>query len=99
MVRKGDLISYYHSGKEKQIVGIIKALGDAYSTDKQNQVSTSIEVAVEVAPIEKFAKPVTLRKIKMDSRFSDFLLVRISRLSVMPVSHEQWRVIKELSET
>ena len=95
-VKKGDLIFYYHTGDEKQIVGIIKASSSAYSLDKVD-IAKSREVAVDVIPSKKLAKPVTLQSIKKDRRFRDFLLVRISRLSVMPVSDEQWELICSMS--
>ncbi len=96
-VKKGDLIFYYHTGDERQIVGIMKALGDAYSTEGK-EVQGSKEVAVDVSPIEKLAHPVTLDAIKKDKRFKDFLLVKISRLSVMPVSGEQWKALNFLAK-
>jgi predicted RNA-binding protein with PUA-like domain len=99
-VKKGEMIFFYHSGREKQVVGIMRALGNAYSTDNKNtDVSSSRDVALDVAPVERLAKPVTLQSIKNDPRFSDFALVRISRLSVMPVSDEQWNVINAMAKT
>jgi predicted RNA-binding protein with PUA-like domain len=98
-VKKGDLIFYYHSGEEKQIVGITKAVTNAYSLDNKNpNVSSSKEIAVDVEPIEKLPHPVTLRSIKKDPRFSNFELVKISRLSVMPVTDQQWAAIQSLAE-
>jgi predicted RNA-binding protein with PUA-like domain len=98
-VKKGDLIFYYHSGEEKQIVGIMKAVTNAYSLDNKNpNVSSSKEIAVDVEPIEKLPHPVTLRSIKKDPRFSNFELVKISRLSVMPVTDQQWAAIQSLAE-
>src|SRR6478609_6782775 len=82
-VKKGDTIFYYHTGDEKSVVGIARAMGDAYAdpTDKTGKASV-----VDVAPVKKLARPVTLKEIKADAAFKDFALVRISRLSVMPVS-------------
>ena len=92
------MIFYYHTGGEKQVVGIMKALGNAYSIDKKNSdVSSSKEVGLDVAPVQKLLKPVTLQSIKNNPRFSDFALVRISRLSVMPVTDEQWKAIKSMA--
>ena len=89
-VKKGDRIFYYHTGDEKSVVGIAKALGDAYA-DPQDK--TGQQSVVDVAPVKKLAQPVTLASIKADAAFKTFPLVRISRLSVMPVSDEEWNAI------
>ena len=93
-VKKGDRIFYYHTGDEKSVVGIAKALGDAYP-DPQDQ--TGKAHVVEVGPVKKLARPVTLAEIKADAAFKDFALVRISRLSVMPVSDAEWGRIEKLA--
>ena len=86
-VKKGDRIFYYHTGDEKSVVGIAKALGDAYPDPKDKAGKQSV---VDVAPVKKLAKPVTLASIKADAAFKAFPLVRISRLSVMPVTDDEW---------
>jgi predicted RNA-binding protein with PUA-like domain len=86
-VRKGDRIFYYHTGDEKAVVGIAKALGDAYPDPKDRSGKQSV---VDVAPVKRLARPVTLAEIKADPAFATFPLVRISRLSVMPVSDAEW---------
>ena len=93
-VRKGDRIFYYHTGDEKAVVGIAKALGDAYSDPADETGKLSV---VDVAPVKKLARPVTLKEIKADRAFDDFPLVRISRLSVMPVSDAEWARIEEMA--
>ena len=75
----------------------MKASGDAYSTEKGDLLSSK-EVAVDVVPLRKLKNPVSLQKIKSNSKFKDFLLVRISRLSVMPVTNDQWEEILKISE-
>jgi predicted RNA-binding protein with PUA-like domain len=89
-VKKGDRIFYYHTGDEKSVVGIAKALGDAYADPKDKTGKQSV---VDVAPVKKLAQPVTLASIKADAAFKSFPLVRISRLSVMPVSDDEWDAI------
>jgi len=89
-VKKGDRIFYYHTGDEKSVVGIAKALGDAYADPKDKTGKQSV---VDVAPVKKLAQPVTLASIKADAAFKSFPLVRISRLSVMPVSDDEWEGI------
>jgi predicted RNA-binding protein with PUA-like domain len=97
-VKRGDLIFYYHTGEEKRVVGIMKAASDAYSLDKENpDVSSSKDIGLEVVPIERFAHPVSLQTIKKDPRFSNFELVRISRLSIMPVTDDQWDAIQTMA--
>jgi predicted RNA-binding protein with PUA-like domain len=93
-VRRGDKILLYHTGSEKAIVGVTKAVSgpqpDATNDDPKS-------VAVEVEFLKEFAKPVTLSQIKKDRAFSQFGLVRNSRLSVMPVSEKEWRQIEQLT--
>src|ERR1041384_820207 len=93
-VKKGDRIFYYHTGDEKSVVGIAKALGDAYP-DPDDAAGKAH--GVDVAPVKTLARPVTLKEIKADPFFKDFDLVRISRLSVMPVSDAQWSRIEKLA--
>jgi predicted RNA-binding protein with PUA-like domain len=93
-VKKGDRIFYYHTGDEKSVVGIAKALNDAY-TDPGDKAGKA--AVVDVGPVEKLPRPVTLKEIKADAAFKDFALVRISRLSVMPVSDAEWNRIEKMS--
>jgi predicted RNA-binding protein with PUA-like domain len=95
-VKKGDRIFYYHTGDEKSVVGMAKALGDAY-VDPDDAAGKA--AVVDVGPLRKLPRPVTLAEIKADSAFKDFALVRISRLSVMPVSDAEWTRIEKMSET
>ena len=94
-VRKGDRILYYHTGKEKSIVGIARAASDAYPDPKGGTRA----VAVDVEPVRKLARPVALSEIKGKPEFRDFALVRIPRLSVMPVTGAQWRTIEKMSKS
>jgi predicted RNA-binding protein with PUA-like domain len=94
-VRKGDRVFYYHTGKEKAVVGIAKALGDAYADPADK---TGKSAVVDIGPVRKLAKPVTLAAIKADAAFKTFALVRMSRLSVMPVSEAEWARIEGMSE-
>jgi predicted RNA-binding protein with PUA-like domain len=93
-VKKGDRIFYYHTGDEKSVVGIAKALGNAYPDPDD---ASGKQAVVDVAPVKKLARPVTLAEIKADRAFKDFPLVRISRLSVMPVSEAEWERVEELA--
>ena len=93
-MKSGDLCFFYHSNEGKEIVGIAKVLKAAYPdpTDKAGKA-----VAVEVAAVEPVKQPVTLAAIKADPRLKDFGLVRQSRLSVVPVNDEQWKLILKMS--
>ena len=89
-VKRGDRVFYYHTGGEKAIVGLAKAVGDAYGDpgDKSGRLAV-----VDIAPVKKLPRAVTLAEIKADRRFATFPLVRMARLSVMPVTDEQWEQI------
>ncbi len=93
-VKRGDGIFYYHTGDEKAVVGIAKALGDAYPDPKDK---TGKSAVVDVGPVRTLARPVTLAEIKANPAFKDFPLVRISRLSVMPVSRAEWDRIEKMA--
>jgi predicted RNA-binding protein with PUA-like domain len=93
-VRKGELVFYYHTGDEKSVVGIGKAVTDAYDDPKDKSGKLA---AVDIAPVKKLQRPVTLAEIKAKPVFKDFPLVRISRLSVMPVSEKEWAEIEKMS--
>ncbi|HTD53342.1 MAG TPA: EVE domain-containing protein [Thermoanaerobaculia bacterium] len=93
-VRKGDRIFYYHTGDEKAVVGISKAASDAYDDpgDKTGKLA-----AVDVVPVKKLPRPVMLAEVKARAAFRDFPLVRISRLSVLPVSEKEWAEIEKMA--
>jgi predicted RNA-binding protein with PUA-like domain len=95
-VKKGDRIFYYHTGSEKAVVGIAKALGNAYPDPADRSGKQAV---VDVAPVRKLPRPVTLAEIKADPAFKDFPLVRISRLSVMPVTDSEWSRVEALAKS
>jgi predicted RNA-binding protein with PUA-like domain len=93
-VRKNDRVFYYHTGKEKAIVGIARAVRDAYPDPDDSSGKAAV---VDVEPVKALARPVTLAEIKAERSFADFALVRISRLSVMPVTDAQWKRIEAMA--
>jgi len=95
-VKRGDRILYYHTGNEKAVVGIAKAAGDAYADPGDK---TGKQAVVDVTPVKALPRPVTLAEIKADPRFASFPLVRLPRLSVMPVSDEEWSRIVAMAGT
>ena len=92
-VTKGDRIFFYHTGKEKAVVGIARAAADAYPdpADPEGKL-----YAVDVLPVKKLAHPVTLAAVKADKFFASFALTRVPRLSVMPVSDEEWERMEKM---
>ena len=100
-IRKGDRIFYYHTGKEKAVVAIASAARDAYPDPGDK---TGKAFVVDVVPGKRLARPVTLAEIKADSAkpgsaFASFPLVRMSRLSVMPVTDAEWTRIEKMSRS
>jgi predicted RNA-binding protein with PUA-like domain len=95
-IRRGDRIFYYHTGKEKAVVATAKAASDAYPDPKDASGKLSV---VDIVPDTKLARPVTLAEIKADKAFASFPLVRMSRLSVMPVSDAEWAKIESMSRS
>jgi len=88
--KKGDLVFIYHTGKEKQIVGVGEVLKEHYRdpTDEKQ-----VFVATDVIAKYPLKTPVTLAAIKADARFKTMPLVKYSRLSVQPVSAAEWAQI------
>jgi predicted RNA-binding protein with PUA-like domain len=93
-MKPGDRCFFYHSGEGKEIVGVAEVIKASYPdpTDKAGKA-----VAVDVKAIEPVKQPVTLAAIKADAKFKDFKLVRQSRLSVVPVSDEHWKLITKMA--
>ena len=95
-MKTGDSCFFYHSGEGKEIVGIAEVVKTAYPdpTDKEGK-----SVAVDVKAVGPVKQPVTLAAIKADPKFKDFKLVRQSRLSVVPVSDEHYKLLMKMSGT
>lgn len=93
-MRKGDAAFVYHTGKEKRIVGIAEIVTNP-TPDPKNEKS----VIVDIKPRQQLANPVTLKDIKADERFKEFALVRISRLSVMPVPEKLWNALLKMADS
>ncbi len=92
----GDLGFFYHSVNERQIVGIVEVVAE-YHPDETD--SSGRFGMVDVKAVRPVTRPATLADIKADERLSDFALVRQSRLSVVPVTPEQWQIICNMAET
>ena len=94
-IKKGDRVLFYHTGKEKAVVGVMEATADP-SPDPTDDAGQ--RVVVTVKPLRKLKTPVTLAAIKADKAFAGWELVRIARLSVMPVPEELWKKIEKMSQ-
>lgn len=93
-MKKGDLAFFYHSNEGTEIVGIAKVAKEAYQDPTTNE---SDWVAVDFKPHKKLKKPVSLAQIKADKRLANMALVRLGRLSVQPVTENEWDVVMELA--
>ncbi len=93
-MKSGDQMLIYHTGKEKAVVGIAKITNAPYPNPKLNDPRM---VVVDLQSLQPLKHPVSLNVIKSDPSFADWELVRMSRLSVMPVSQKQWNAIMELA--
>lgn len=93
-MKKGDLVMYYHSNIGLEVVGVAKVIKEAY----QDPTTTDLRwVAVDIKPVKKLKKPVPLKLIKEDKRLKEIALVRIGRLSVMPLTEVEYTTLIELS--
>lgn len=93
-MKKGDLAFFYHSNEGTEIVGIAKIVKEAYqdpTTDDERWV------AVDVAAHKKLNKPVSLAQIKEEPRLAQMALVRLGRLSVQPVTDEEWEIVIKMA--
>jgi predicted RNA-binding protein with PUA-like domain len=95
-MRVGDRAFFYHSVNEKQVVGIVEVVKEYYPDPSDASGRFGM---VDVKALKPVAKPVTLAQIKDEPRLQDLALVRQSRLSVLPVSDEEWRLICAMGET
>jgi len=93
-VKRGDRVLFYHTGKEKAVVGEMRAVTDAREAPTADDPTA---VVVEVEPVREFPRPVPLARIKADRRLKGWDLVRLSRLSVVPTTAAQWLRVEELS--
>ena len=95
-MKKGDLAFYYHSGEEKQIMGVGRVEREAYPDPTAKEGDWS---CVDLAPVQPLSQPITLKTIKADTVLQNMTLVRNTRLSVSPVTKEQFQKVLNLSQT
>ena len=92
-MKKNDLCFFYHSNIGKEIVGIVEVIKEAFTdpSDKEQKF-----LAVKVRFKKAFKNPVTLKNIKKDNNLKDLLLIKQSRLSVMPIDTKSWKIILKM---
>ena len=89
-MRKGDLVLYYHSNEGLAVVGVARVIKEAYQDPTTDDERWSV---VDLKPMKTLQRPVTLEEIKNDRRLANMALVRQSRLSVSPVTEDEFDVI------
>lgn len=94
-IKQGDVAIIYHTGDERQAVGLADVTSDAYPDPEAGNPKL---VVVDLKPKQRLKKPVTLAAVKAREEFQDFALVRMARLSVMPVTREQYRLLMEMAQ-
>ena len=94
-IKKGDEIFIYHTGDEKAAVGIARALGGAYPDPSQKNPKLLV---VDIEAVKPLPRPVTLAEVKANKKLANFDLVRLSRLSIMKVSDEQWDTMEGMAK-
>ena len=93
-MKKGEEVLFYHSNEGVEVVGIAKVVKEHYQDPTTEETAW---VVVDLKPIKKLKRAVTLTQIKSDKRLSNMDLVRLGRLSVQTVKEEEWQVIMELA--
>lgn len=92
-MKKGEEVLFYHSNEGVEIVGIAKVIREAY---QDPTTEDDRWVAVDLQPLRKLKKPIQLDKIKKEKSLANMALIRISRLSVQPVTEEEWSMLMSL---
>ncbi len=93
-IKKGELILIYHTGDERQAVGVARALGGAYPDPAKKDPKALV---VDIEAVKRLPRPVTLAEVKSNKQLANFDLVRLARLSIMKVNEEQWKAIEEMA--
>jgi len=92
-MKKGDHLFFYHSNKGTEIVGIATVSKEAYPDPTTKDPAW---FAIDIKPVKKLMKPVSLDQIKKEKKLAGMALVRISRLSVQPVTEEEWHIVMKM---
>jgi predicted RNA-binding protein with PUA-like domain len=89
-MKKGDHAFFYHTGDEKQVVGIVEVIREAYPDPTDDK---GVFKSLDVKAVKPVPKPVTLAAVKAEPRLKDMALVKYSRLSVQPVTAQEWKIV------
>ena len=92
-MKRGDRGFFYHSGEGKAVVGIVEVIKEYYPDDTD---ATGTLGMVDVKAVEALPEPVTLGQVKAEPKLKDMALIKYSRLSVQPVSDEEWRIVRRM---
>lgn len=93
-IKKGDAILIYHTGDEKAAVGIAESLSASYADPEKKNPKLLV---VDMKPVKPLDRPVTLSEMRANPKLAKFDLLRLPRLSIMPVSEEHWKAIEEMA--
>ncbi|KIC93777.1 EVE domain-containing protein [Flavihumibacter solisilvae] len=93
-MKKGDKVLYYHSNEGLEIVGIAQVAKEAYQDPTTTEDAW---VVVDLKPVKRLAKSVSLTEVKSDKRLENMALIRLGRLSVQPVTDDEWKIIMQLA--
>ncbi len=94
-IKQGDLVLFYHTGDERQIVGIMEVISDPYPNPKEDNKRF---IVFDVKYKKSLKRPITLDEMKKQKKFQNWELIRISRLSIMPVPQQIWDTIIDISQ-
>ncbi len=94
-IKKGDWILIYHTGNEKAAVGVAQALSGSYADPAKKDPKLLV---IDIEAEKPLPRPVTLAEMRSNSKLAGFVLLRLPRLSIMPVTDEQWRIIEETAK-
>lgn len=93
-MKKGDQVFFYHSNEGLEIVGIAKVVKESYQDPTTDEEAW---VVVDLAPVRKLKKPVSLAQIKATSSLANMAILKLGRLSVTPVTDEEWETVLQLA--
>jgi len=93
-IKKGDWILIYHTGDEKAAVGVARALSGSYADPEKKDPKLLV---IDIEAVKPLLRPVMLSEMRSNSKLAGFVLLRLPRLSIMPVTDEQWKTIEEMA--
>jgi predicted RNA-binding protein with PUA-like domain len=95
-IKNGDDVFIYHTGKEKKIVGIAQVISEPYPDPRYSDEKLLV---IDIKAVKQFSQHISLKMLKNDPLFSDFMLVKFTRLSILAVNDKYWKKIVQLSQS